>query len=163
MTNDRLLLCFVLHFLVSYQLPLQLLYQGKTAACLPRFAFPSEWNVIYTRSHWSNEQKTKKYIHKFILPYDEAKCKAHGRPSQTPLVIFDAFKCQVTDNVYNLLDNHNIQVVKVPPNCMDRFQLMDLSINKSVKDYLRDKFQKWYSSEIDKSYHQDESTTPVMI
>ena len=88
---------------------------------------------------------------------------AHGRSNQTPLVIFVAFKRQVTDNVYNLLDNHSIQVVKVHPNCMDRFQLMNLSINKSVKDYLRDKFQKWYSSEIYKSYHQAKSTTPAMI
>ena len=95
-------------------LPLQLIYQGKTAACLPRSAFPSEWNVTYTPNYWSNEQKTMEHIHKIILPYVEAKCKAHGRPNQTALVIFDEFKGQVTDDVYNLLDNHNIQVVKVP-------------------------------------------------
>ena len=40
-------------------LPLQLIYQGKTTACLLKFAFPSEWNVTYTPNHWSNEQKTK--------------------------------------------------------------------------------------------------------
>jgi len=90
------------------------------------------------------------------LPYIEAKRKAHGRPN-----IFDEFKGQVTDDAYNLLDNHNIIVVKVPPNCMDCLQPTDLSINKSVKDYLRDKFQKWYPSEVEKSYHQDESTTPI--
>ena len=141
-------------------LPLQLIYQGKTTACLPRFAFPSEWNVTYTPNHWSNGQKTKEYIHKIILPYVEAKRNAHGRSNQTALVIFDEFKGQITDDVYNVLDNHNILVVKVPPNCTDRLQPMDLSINKSVKDYLRDRFQKWYSSEVEKSYHQDESTTP---
>ena len=107
---------------------------------------------------WSNEQKTKEYIRKIILPYVEAKRKAHGRPNQTALVIFDEFKGQVTDDVCNLLDNHNIQVVKVPQNSTEP---MDHSINKSVKDYLRDNFQKWYSSEVEKSYHQDESTTPA--
>ena len=142
-------------------LPLQLIYQGKTAACLPRFSFPSEWNVTYTPNHWSNEQKTKEYIHKIILPYVEAKRNAHGRPNQTALVIFDEFKGQVTDDVYNLLDDHNILVVKVPPNCTDHLQPMDLIINKSVKDYLQDTFQKWYSSEVEKSYHQDKSATPV--
>ena len=117
-------------------LPLQLIYQGKTAACLSRFAFPSEWNVAYTPNHWSNEQKTKEYTHKIILPYVEAKHKAHGRPNQTALVIFDEFKSQVTDNIYNLLQNHNIQVVKVPPNCIDRLQPMNLSINKISKRLL---------------------------
>ena len=82
-------------------LPLQLIYQGKTTACLPRFAFPSEWNIMYTPNHWSNEQKTKEYIHKIILPYAEAKRNAHERPNQTALVIFDEFKDQVTDDVYN--------------------------------------------------------------
>ena len=81
------------------------------------------------------------------------KRKAHGRPNQTALVIFDEFRDQVANDVYSLLDNHNLQVVKVPPNCTDRLQLMDLSINKSLKDYLQGKFQK--------SYLQDESTTPV--
>ena len=142
-------------------LSLQLIYQGKTTACLPRFAFPSEWNVTYTLNHWSNEQKTKEYICKIVVPCVKEKRKAHGKPNQTALAIFDEFKGQVTDNVYNLLDNHNIQVVKIPPNCTDRLQLMDLSINKSVKDYLRDRFQKWYSSEIEKNYHQDEGASPI--
>ena len=137
-------------------LPLQLIYQGKTTACLPRFAFPFEGNVTYTSNHWSNEQKTKEYICKIVVPYVEEKCKAHGKPNQTALAIFDEFKGQVIDGVYNLLNNHNIQVIKIPPNCTDWLQPMDLSINKSVKDYIQDRFQKWYSSEVEKSYHQDE-------
>ena len=93
------------------------------------------------------------------MPYVEEKRKAHGKPNQAALAIFDEFKGQVTDDVYNLLDNHNIQVVKIPPNCTNR--PMDLSINKSVKDYLRDRFQKWYSSEVERSYHQDVGATPI--
>ena len=129
-------------------LPLQLIYQGKTAACLPRFVFPPEWNVTFTPNHWSNEQKTKEYI-KIILSYVAEKCKAHGRPNQTALAIFDEFKGQVIDDVYNMLDSNNIQIVKIPPNCKDHVQPMDLSINKPVKDFLRTKFQKWYSKEVE--------------
>ena len=95
------------------------------------------------------------------MPYVEEKRKAHGKPNQTALAIFDEFKGQVTDDVYNLLDNHNIQVIKIPPNCTDRLQPMDLSINKSVEDYLRDRFQKWYSSEVEKRYHQNEGAPPI--
>ena len=36
----------------------QVIYQGKTPACLPRFAFPDNWNVTFTPNHWSNEEKT---------------------------------------------------------------------------------------------------------
>ena len=33
-------------------LPFQIIYQGKTPACLPRFVFPDNWNAcdIYTKS-----------------------------------------------------------------------------------------------------------------
>jgi len=36
-------------------LPLQLIYQDKTAACLPLTRFPSDWHIVYTRTHWANK------------------------------------------------------------------------------------------------------------
>ena len=133
-------------------LPLQLIHQGKTSACLPRYVFPKDWNVTFTANHWSNEQKTKEYIENIILPYVSKKCEEHGQPNQTALVIFDEFKGQVTDDIFSMLDFNNIQVVKIPANCTDRLQPMDLSINKPVKDFLRNKFQKWYAKKVKKGY-----------
>ena len=43
-------------------LPPQLIYQGKTSACLPRYSFPDDWHVTCTPNHWSNEDKMKEYI-----------------------------------------------------------------------------------------------------
>ena len=53
-------------------LPVQLIYQGKTQACLPIFVFP-DWNVTYTPNHWSNESKMMEYIHTIIIPYIQRK------------------------------------------------------------------------------------------
>ena len=36
----------------------------------------------------------------------------------------------------------------MPGNCTDRLQPLDISVNKSVKEFLRDKFQAWYSEQI---------------
>ena len=47
------------------------------------------------------------------------------------------------------LNDKRLFVVKVPPNCTDRLQPMDLSVNKAVKEFLRKKFQQWYSSEVE--------------
>jgi len=33
-------------------LPHQIMYQGKTEACLPRTRFPSDWHVTHTPNHW---------------------------------------------------------------------------------------------------------------
>ena len=71
-----------------------MIYQGKTAACLPIYSFPADWNVIYTQNHWSNEEKTQEYITKVILPYIQ--------------VIYDRFKGQLTDAVHSLLDSNYV-------------------------------------------------------
>lgn len=54
-------------------LPVQLIYQGKTQACLPRFVFPDDWNVTHTPNHWSNEAKMMEYIRTIIIPYVQRK------------------------------------------------------------------------------------------
>ena len=41
-------------------LPIQLIYQGKTDCCHPSFAFPEEFHVTHTQSHWSNERKIQR-------------------------------------------------------------------------------------------------------
>ena len=45
-------------------LPPQIIYQGKTEACLPLIRFPSDWHVAYTPNHWANELTTLDYIEK---------------------------------------------------------------------------------------------------
>ena len=50
-------------------LPPQLVYQGKTAKCLPSYQFPSDWNITHTPNHWSNEETMELYVTKVILPY----------------------------------------------------------------------------------------------
>ena len=47
-----------------------------------------------------------------------------------------------------LLEEHNIHVIKLPPNCTDQLQSMDLSVNKAVKKSLRGYFNEWYSEQV---------------
>ena len=41
--------------LSGHFLPAQLIYAGKTPACLPKVQFLSDWHVTFTPNHWSNE------------------------------------------------------------------------------------------------------------
>lgn len=36
----------------------------------------------------------------------------------------------------------------IPPNCTDKLQPMDISINKPVKNGMSARFQKWYADEV---------------
>ena len=53
----------------------------------------------------------------------------------------------LTSRILQLLDDNYIDVVFVPPNCTDQPQPLHLSFNKAVKDFMRGKFQKWYSNQ----------------
>ena len=49
---------------INGNLPLQVIYQGKTTQCLPKFDFLSSWHITFTPNHWSNEEMTEEYIEK---------------------------------------------------------------------------------------------------
>ena len=132
-------------------LPFQLIYQGKTKACLPQYKFPSDWDITFTPNHWSNEEKMKEYLEKIIIPYiRQTRMELKLSPDYPVLAIFDVFKGQVTKDIFSKLEENNIHIVKVPANCTDRLQPMDLSINKAVKEFMRGKFQMWYAVEVEK-------------
>ena len=91
----------------------------------------------------------REYVEIIIILYVNEKRKdlklAHDHCA---LVIFDKFRAQRSSSLLTLLDNHNINVTLIPPNCMDQLQLLDLSINKPAKDFLRSQFQEWYAQEL---------------
>ena len=130
-------------------LPPQLVYQGITSVCLPRVKFPNNWHVTRSPNHWANESTTKDFIQKIINPYLQNKrAKLKLTDDHHALCIFDNFKGQLTDDILQLLKQSFIDVVFVPPNCTDQLQPLDLSVNKSTKEFLRGKFQQWYLDKI---------------
>ena len=89
------------------------------------------------------------YFNEVILPYiKEKRSLLKLSCDQAALLIFDNFKAQCTSSFLKLIDEHNVNVVLIPPNCTDRLQPLDLSVNKAAKDYLRSQFRQWYAKEL---------------
>ena len=80
---------------------------------------------------------------------------------QAALAIFDHFKGQLTDNVVALLEKHNIQSVIVPPNCTDRLQPLDLTVNRVAKSFLQCQFREWYATEVAKLLDENAAGSQV--
>ena len=81
-------------------LPVQLVYQGKTVRCLPKYQFPSDWDITFTANHCCNESTMRQYIDKIILPYICIKRKELKlTPKQPAVMIFDNFKGQCTEEL----------------------------------------------------------------
>ena len=100
MTNVRLLQCSVI--LDGNFLLIQLIFH--TSACSPHTKLPSGWHVTCTHNHWANEEITKDYIEKIIVPYlIKKRAELKLLNNQHALCIFDNFKGQLTDDGLQLL------------------------------------------------------------
>ena len=126
-------------------LPLQIIYEGKTSRCLPAVKFPPDWHGTFSENHWSNEETMRDYLVKVLIPYIQEKRKNLQLSTDYPaLMLFDNFNGQCTESLLKLLDVNNINLVIIPVNWIDQLQPMDISVNKSAKEYLRKGFQEWY-------------------
>ena len=67
---------------------------------------------------------------------------------QRAWLIFDNFKGQCTEAILTFLDENHVSVVLIPPNCTDRFQPLDVSVNKTAKEFLQKKFHTWYAENV---------------
>ena len=88
-------------------LPPQIIYKGKTNACLPNVTFPSDWHITFSHNHWASKTTVKEYMYitKIIVPYVLRKNKELKLdPEQTALCIIDNFSAQYTDDVLDLLE-----------------------------------------------------------
>ena len=130
-------------------LPSQIIYQGTIPCCLPKYDFPKNWHITYSPNHWSNEETMTEYVDNVMNPYIVEKRRSLNLSQDYPaLVIFDNFKAQSTSAFLTQLDHNIINVVLVPPNCTDRLQPLDVSVNKAVKNQLRAEFQHWHARQV---------------
>jgi len=145
-------------------LPPQMVYAGKTPKCLPKIDFPKDWDFTFTENHWCNEAVMIDYVNKILLPYiREKRQQLSLDPVYPSLVIFDRFRGQCTDKFLSLLKDNGIYILIVPANCTDRLQPLDVSVNKTAKEFLRRQFQNWYADKISDQLKRGEgvSVQPV--
>ena len=93
----------------------------------------------------------KRYLDTIMIPYiSDQRKKLLLTSSHRALVIFDGFRGQNTPEFLQQLEMNNISYVKIPPNCTDKLQPLDISVNKSMKSELRKNFQLFYANEVQK-------------
>ena len=135
MSDKRQITVVISGTMTGELMPFQVIYQGKTSGCLPHVNFPTDWHATFTPNRWSNEQKMKEYLELIIFPFVRLKHRELDLSAEHPaLAIFEVFKGQQTADIRGMLEKENILIVPVPPNCTDRLQPMDLSVNKPVKN-----------------------------
>ena len=141
-------------------LPLQIIYKGKTDCCHPKYTFPPGWHITHSPNHWSTEITMLEYIGHIIIPYVENIRQMLYNEMTPGLIIMDNFKGQITEKVNDLLEENHLHVCLLPPNTTDLLQPMDISVNKPVKSFLKDKFSQWYAKQLLQQC-EDQSHVPL--
>ena len=127
-------------------LPFQLIYHGKTARSLPSVPFPVGFLLSYNEKHWSNEKETNSLLLKVLKPYvDRTKEELGLGIDQKFLLIWDAFKAQGTDRTCKTLEELNAISVITPKNLTHLLQPLDLSTNRSFKNFEMKAFSNYFT------------------
>ena len=144
---------------------MQLIRQGKTNRCHPtNIEFPEGFNITQTKNHWSNEDKVIKHLESIIFSFAKSKRSELGfKKEQKGMLIFDAFKPQCTQRVFDLIDENHWTTVFVAANLAHAFQPLDLANNGVPKSSLKSKFSGWYSKEIAKALDMGQDIHEVKV
>ena len=66
------------------------------------------------------------------------------------LVIMDTCKGQDNDEMRKFCAKNSCEIAIIPRNLTNKFQLLDISVNKGVKSFISDKYNSWLANEVSK-------------
>ena len=75
----------------------------------------------------------------------------------------DNFKGQDNDTLKKLCDENNCDVVTVPHNLTNKFQPLDLSVNKAAKSFIQNKCNDWFADQVFMQFQNGKDPINVKI
>ena len=49
---------------------IQVIYEGKTKRCLPKYTFPANFDATFSENHWSNTEKFLSFLKKIVFVFE---------------------------------------------------------------------------------------------
>ena len=75
----------------------------------------------------------------------------------------DTFKGQDNDEVAKLCCKNNCALIIVLHNLTNKFQLLDITVNKPVKSFIKDKYNMWYTEQVAKQLNEGKAPADVEV
>ena len=79
------------------------------------------------------------------------------------LIIMDIFKGQDNDEVAKLCRINNCALIIVPHNLTNKFQPLDITVNKPAKSFIKDKYNMWYTEQVAKQLNEGKTPADVEV
>ena len=130
-------------------LPMQLIYRGVTNIGHQKSNFQGRLTLSIVKIIGLTKTLVMECLNKIIFLYIKSKHQALKLPENAKaLLIFDVFKGLTTSAVNDLLKKNDIIAMHVPNNHTNLFQPLDISVNKSIKCLIADKYQDWHAEKV---------------
>jgi hypothetical protein len=145
-------------------LPLQLIFQGKTARCLPPSTAAStaaRVDITCSDNHWSTQETMQRWVTKILLPHTERMISMHGLNANAHvLLLLDCWAVHKSAEFRDWLqkEHPHIHLVFVPANCTSKLQLADVALQRPFKSCITQSFNAWAAAAIAEQIHAGEVT-----
>ena len=128
-------------------LPMQLIYTGKTQRCLSRYDFSASFLLASQKIIGQIQKDLSIFLQKLSFPIAKKVKNEKGFPEeQHSLVIMDTLKGQGSAVLKKLCSENRYEMVIVPNNLTNKFQPVDLTVNKVAKAFIQNQYNDWLSN-----------------
>lgn len=130
-------------------LPLQLIFQGKTARSLPEATAASiaaQCHLTFSENHWSSQTTMREYITEILMPYAETCIRKHRLHADAHIIlVLDVWSVHKSEEFRMFLRTQHprIHLVFVPANCTSKLQVADVSLQRPFKHSITRRFNEW--------------------
>jgi hypothetical protein len=135
-------------------LPLQLIFQGKTARCLPEITIDAKAahaHLTFSDNHWSSQTTMQQWIEEVLMPYADSSIKKHRLSSSAHItLVLDVWAIHKSEEFRRFLRTKHprIHLVFIPPNCTSKLQVADVVLQRPFKHGIRRRFNDWAANEV---------------
>ena len=79
------------------------------------------------------------------------------------LIIMDTVKGQDNDEVAKLCSKNNCALIIAPQNLTNKFQPLNITVNKPAKSFIKDKYNMWYIEQVAKQLNEGKAPADVEV
>ena len=145
-------------------LPLQCIFQGKTARSLPAAtpaSIAARVDITHSDNHWSTQQTMQRWITHVLLPHAERMITLYELDANAHMVLLlDAWAVHKSAEFRGWLQREypHIHLVYVPANCTSKLQLADVALQRPFKSHISQCFNEWAAAKIADQIRGDKIT-----
>lgn len=143
-------------------LPLQCIFQGKTARSLPA-ATPASMaarvDITHSINHWSTQETMQRWVTDVLLPHSERMISNYQLDSNAHiLLLLDSWAVHKSAEFRGWIQREHprIHLVYVPANCTSKLQLADVALQRPFKSCITASFDEWAAATIAEQINNDE-------